>query len=234
MGRHIILSTAVVYSLRGAEMLIDRVVRFLFPRQDHFFTLLEEIATRIDAAAVVFGELATATSRGQLDSIANRLKPIETEADNFCHRIFEELDRTFVTPIDREDIASLAKALDNIIDDMEHTAAIASLYRLEALTDRMRQLVQINVKAANELAKAVAKLRKFSDPDSIRGPTIAVHTLENEADMVYRGAVADLFSNGIAPMELIRQKDMLEGLERGVDRCEDAMDVIRSVIVKNG
>lgn len=215
-------------------MLIDRAVRFLFPRQDHFFTLLEEIGGRISAAAVVFGELATAASREQFDLIATRLKPIETESDKICHRIFEELDRTFVTPIDREDIAALTKALDNIVDDMEHTAAVASLYRFHVLTDRMRQLVVINVKAANELVKAIGKLRKFSDADSIREPTIAVHTLENEADGVYRSAVADLFANGISPIELIRQKDMIEGLEKGVDRCEDAMDVIRSVIVKNG
>lgn len=215
-------------------MLIDRVVRFLFPRQDHFFSLLEEIAGRIEAAATVFGELAQATSRAQLESAAVRLKPIETEADQICHRVFEELDRTFVTPIDREDLAALTKALDNIIDDMEHAAASAALYRFEALTNPMRQLVGINVRAAHELVKAVAKLRKFSDPDSIRDVTIAVHTLENEADVVYRGAVAELFADGMPPVELIRQKDMLEALERGVDRCEDAMDVIRSVIVKNG
>jgi uncharacterized protein len=231
---HIIHYVDFRESSPGALMLIDRVVRFLFPRQDHFFSLLEGIASRIDAAGVVFGELALASSHEQLESISTRLKPIESEADKLCHQLFEELDRTFVTPIDREDIASLAKALDNIIDDMEHTAAVASLYRLNVLTDKMRQLVTINVKAANELVKAIGKLRQFSDPESIRAPTIAVHTLENEADIVYRAAVAELFSNGISPIELIRQKDLIEGLEKGVDRCEDAMDVIRSVIVKNG
>jgi predicted phosphate transport protein (TIGR00153 family) len=215
-------------------MLIDRFVRFLFPRQEQFFSLLEEIAGRIDAAAVVFGELAVANSREQLESVAARIKPIETEADKICHTIYEVLDRTFVTPIDREDIASLTKALDNVVDDMEHAATFAALYHLERLTDPMRQLVVITVKAAGELTTAVAKLRKFSEPDSIRGPTIAVHTLENEADVIFRRAVTDLFSNGVAPVELIRQKDMLESLEGGVDRCEDAMDVIRSVIVKNG
>lgn len=215
-------------------MLIDRVVRFLFPRQDHFFTLLEAIAERIDAAAAVFGELATASTREGLESVAARLKPIETEADKICHQIYEELDRTFVTPIDREDIASLTKALDNVVDDMEHAATFAALYHLECLTEPMRQLVAINAKAACELTKAVATLRNFSEPESIRGPTIAVHTLENEADAIFRRGVTDLFSNGVAAIEIIRQKDMLESLEGGVDRCEDAMDVIRSVIVKNG
>ncbi len=215
-------------------MLLDRLVRFLLPRQTHFFTLLEGIADRIAAAAAVFGELATAADRGQVESVAARLKPIETEADDLCHRVYEELDRTFVTPIDREDLAALTKALDDVIDGMEHTAAFAALYRFDTLTDPMRQLVRITAAAAAELARAVGRLRQFGDPELIRGPTLAVHTLENEADAVYRKAIAELFSDGIPATELVRQKDMLFSLEQGVDQCEDAMDVIRSVVVKNG
>src|SRR6185312_1147407 len=147
---------------------------------------------------------------------------------------YHEIDRTFVTPIDREDLAHLAKALDNVVDSMEHTAAFASLFRFTALTEPMRELVRITVSAANEVAVAARQLRKFVDPESVKGPTIAVHLLENEADAVYRKATADLFSNGIEAIELVRQKDMLFSLEEGVDQCEDAMDVIRSVMVKNG
>lgn len=215
-------------------MLIDRIVRFLLPRQRHFFALLEEVAAKIEAAAAVFSELAMANSHQELEAIAARIKPIETEADHLCHKIYEELDRTFVTPIDREDLAVLTKVLDDVIDDMEHSATFAALYRFDGLTEPMRQLVRITAKAACELAKAVGTLRKFVDPESIRPTAIAVHTLENEADVVFRAAVTTLFTNGIAPAEMIRQKDMLESLENGVDRCEDAMDVIRSVVVKNG
>jgi predicted phosphate transport protein (TIGR00153 family) len=215
-------------------MLIDRLVRFLLPRQDHFFTLLEEIAAKMTASAAVFAELEHARGHEQFKAIAARLKPLETEADMVCHRVYEELDRTFVTPIDREDIDELTGALDNIIDDMEHTAAFAELFRLESLTDPMRQMIRITLQAVKELTRAVSNLRKFNDPESIRESTVAVHTLENEADVVYRKAVEDLFSNGIDAKEIVRQKDMLFCLENGVDRCEDAMDVIRSVVVKNG
>jgi predicted phosphate transport protein (TIGR00153 family) len=215
-------------------MLIDRLVRFFLPRQDHFFTLLEEIADGMEAAAAVFAELAAAAGREQFESVAARLKPIETETDSVCHRLYAELDRTFVTPIDREDLAHLTKALDDVVDGMEHTAAFAALFRLERLTDPMAQLVRITVAAAGELAGAVRRLRKFGDPESIRGATVAVHTLENEADGVYRRAVEALFTDGLPAVELVRQKDMLFSLEAGVDQCEDAMDVIRSVVVKNG
>jgi predicted phosphate transport protein (TIGR00153 family) len=215
-------------------MLIDRLVRSLLPRQDQFFILLEGIADRMTAAAAVFGELVSATGHERLADITGRLKPIETEADKLCHQVYEELDRTFVTPIDREDLAALTKALDDVIDAMEHSAAFAALFRFNALTDPMRQLVGITVKAANELSRAVKNLRKFSDPESIRGPTVEVHTLENEADAVYRRAVEGIFADGLDARELVRQKDMLFSLEAGVDQCEDAMDVIRSVVVKNG
>jgi predicted phosphate transport protein (TIGR00153 family) len=215
-------------------MLIDRLVRLVLPRQDQFFALLEELADRMEAAAAVFGELETATRKDQIEAVAARLRPIEGEADSVCHRLYEELDRTFVTPIDREDLAALTKALDNVIDGMEHTAAFAALYQFVSLTDPMRHLVRVTVAAAAELARAARGLRKFGDPESIKAPTLAVHTLENEADGVYRAAIAALFANGISAAELVRQKDMLFSLEYGVDQCEDAMDVIRSVVVKNG
>ena len=215
-------------------MLIDRIVRFVLPRQDHFFTLLEQIAERMTASAAIFSELSVAASHEQFANISLRLSPIEAEADQLCHRMFDELDKTFVTPIDREDLASLTKALDDVIDGMEDSAAFAALFRFDALTDPMRQLVRIMAATAGELARAVGQLRKFSEPESIHAMAVAVHTLENEADIVYRRAIEELFGNGATARELVRQKDMLYSLEAGIDECEDAMDVIRSVVVKNG
>src|SRR5436309_3706544 len=150
-------------------MIINRIVRFVLPRQDVFFTLLEELGDKITETATVFGELAAAEGREQFADIARRLKPIETKADQVCHRVYDELDRTFVTPIDREDLAALTKALDDVIDGMEHAAAFAALYRFDTLSEPMRQMVRITVNAVTELARAVANLRKFSDPESIRG-----------------------------------------------------------------
>ena len=215
-------------------MWIDRLVRFLLPRQDQFFTLLEQLADRIDSAAGVFGELRTATDRQQIEAVAAKLKPIETDADKVCQQLYEAIDRTFVTPIDREDLARLAKGLDNVVDGVEHTAAFAALFRFDVLTPPMQELVRITVAAAGEVARGARLLRKFADPELVKGPTLAVHLLENEADLVYRRAIAALFSNEVGPIELVRQKDMLFSLEEGVDQCEDAIDTIRSVMVKNG
>jgi uncharacterized protein len=214
-------------------MNINRVVRFLVPGQD-FFSLMEELAAKMTAAAAVFAELVNATSHEQLAAISNRLKPIETEADHVCRRLYELLDRTFVTPIDHEDLLRLTKALDDIVDSMEHSAGFAALFQFGTLTEPMRQLIRITAQAATGLQLAVCNLRHFKAPGSIHELTLAIHRLENEADAVYRGAVAALFADDIAPIDLVRQKDMLDALENGVDLCEDAMDVIRSVVLKNG
>ncbi len=215
-------------------MLFDRLVRLVLPRQDRFFTLLEGIAGRIEAAAAAFGELADVAGKDQIRAVAARLKPIETAADRLCRHLYGEVNRTFVTPIDREDLVALTRALDDVIDGMEHTAAFAVLYRFDRLTDPMRQLVRIAVRAAGGVARAVHLLRRFEDSEKNLGPTEAVHALENEADAVYRGAIEALFADDALPHDLVRQKDLLFSLEQGVDQCEDAMDVIRSVVVKNG
>jgi Phosphate transport regulator (distant homolog of PhoU) len=215
-------------------MYIDRLVRFVLPRQDIFFALLEQIADRIAAGAEVFDGLDAARGHDELDNIARQLKGIEQEAEQLCHQVYQELDQTFVTPIDREDLATLTKALDDVIEGMEHAAAFAALFHFDELTLPMKQLVKITVRSARVLTFAVKNLRKFKDPEAIRQPAIEVNDLENEGDQVYRSAIEALFANGQNPLDLVRQKDMLSSLEDLIDQCRDAMGVIRSVVVKNG
>jgi len=215
-------------------MLIDRLIRLLLPPQGQFFNLLEGLADRIEEAAGVFAELETADSHAQLDAIAVRLKTIEKAADELERRLHEELDRTFVTPIDREDLAALSKALDDVVDGMEHAATFAALYQFDRLTDPMRAQVRLLVQAAKQLAAAGRALRRFADAEAGHAAGKAIHELETEADGVYRKAVAALFTDHLSPADLVRQKDMLFALEGAIDLCEDAMDAIRSVVVKNG
>src|SRR5262245_22189900 len=119
-------------------MLLDCLVRLLLPRQDRFFELLEGIGRQVEASAAVFAELAHAEGHQHFAAIAARAKPLESEADEICHQLYAELDRVFVTPIDREDLAHLTKALDDVIDAMEHAAAFAALYQSQPFTAPMR------------------------------------------------------------------------------------------------
>ena len=215
-------------------MLIDRLVRLLLPRQGQFFSLLEGIADNIQSATNLFEELITAEGHPAFETIAAKLKSVEVASDAFEAGVHEELDRTFVTPIDREDLAALAKALDNVVDGMEHAATFASLYQFERLTEPMREMVRLTVGAARHVAAAARLLRRFGNPEAVREATASVRSLESEADSVFRKAVAGLFTASLSPADLVRQKDLLAALEGGIDQCEDAMDVIRSVLVKNG
>src|SRR5258708_7148985 len=147
-------------------MLIDRLVRLLLPAQGRFFTLLESVGDQIETAATVFAELDGAESHAQMEGVAVRAKTRRNAADRLERRLHEELDRTFVTPIDREDLAALGKALDDVVDGMEHAATFAALYQFDRLTDPMREQVRLLVRAARQLAAAVRLLRRFADPES--------------------------------------------------------------------
>src|SRR5688500_4770398 len=167
-------------------MLIDRIVRLLLPRQGQFFNLLEGLAGQIEAAAQVFAELETVAGHAQMEGIAARLKDIEKAADEIDRQVHRELDRTFVTPIDREDLASLSKTLDDVVDGMEHSATFASLYQFDRLTDPMREQVRLTSAAAREVAGAVRLLRRLGDPEAGHAIALNIHMLESEADGVYR------------------------------------------------
>ena len=154
----------------GSDHARDRLVRLLLPPQGQFFNLLEGIADQIEAAAGVFAELETADGHAQMEAIAVRLKPIEKAADELERRLHEELDRTFVTPIDREDLAALSKALDDVVDGMEHAATFAALYQFDRLTDPMRAPGAAHwSRRPKQLAAAGRHLRRFADPEAGHG-----------------------------------------------------------------
>ena len=148
-------------------MFLDRLVRLLLPRQGQFFKLLEGMAAQIEAAATVFAELGNVVGHPAMEEIAARLKEIEKEADGIDRDLHLELDKTFVTPIDREDLAALTKALDDVVDGMEHTAAFAALYQFRR-ADRPDAASWSGSRSRRraELAAAVRLLRRLRRPGS--------------------------------------------------------------------
>lgn len=215
-------------------MFIDRLIGYLLPRQAQFFTLLDEIAQSVALAAATFARLAEVDASDGLAAIAQEMRTIEHNTDQLAHRLYEELDKTFVTPIDREDLHSLTSAMDDIVDTMEHGTACITLYRLNRLTDPMRQLVRIAHSTAAEIVGAIGLLRDSGNYAMIQRHVVNVNSLENEGDQIYRKELERLFTERTDPLDLVRQKDILNLLEESIDACEDVMDVIRSVVVKNG
>ena len=215
-------------------MLIDRMVKWLLPRENRFLVYLDSIAKNVAASADIYFELREAKGRDDFRRISETLRRKEHETDELAHLLYEELDKTFVTPIDREDLHALTSALDEVMDYIERCAAQIVLYKLEQLTPPMQEQVRITREAAHELAQCVALLQTLRKADEIQLHIIHVNSLENEGDKIYRRALGQLFDITIDPIELFREKEILDAMEETIDACEDVMDLIRSVVTKNG
>lgn len=158
------------------------------------------------------------------------LQELENDGDTTLHEIRSNLNTSFVTPIDREDILELGSAFDDIIDFTEEAADYLGLYGIEAPMEQSQHLARILRQATEQLQLAVPHVRDFGDAST---HIHEVHRLENEGDKVSRRAVASLFREGIDPMVVIRWKDIFERLEQAIDACERVADVIDEIIVKN-
>jgi len=205
--------------------------RFSFaPRGRVFFDLLRESGDNAHRTAQLLKEMLEQWPDRQ-EALGREILLAEHEGDRITHDIVGRLNSTFVTPFDREDIYGLATKLDDVVDYIEEASDFLSLYRIEAPMQQAVDLAQVLVDACEQLALALAGLEGFgSDLDRY---WIEVHRLENDGDRISRDAVASLFAGGIDPMVVIRWKDIYEALERALDACETAANVIANILVKN-
>ena len=198
------------------------------PREEKFFELFVEDAQNVLAGARMLEELFR--SYDQRERLASQLRDTERRGDTLSHEIGHKLENTFVTPFDREDIHQLISRLDDILDFVEEVADTCILYKIEAPTSVAQQQAAIVVKQCEELVRALEKLKGFKN---IGPHWIEIHRLENEGDRITRQAVADLFTNGSDPVELIKWKDLYALLEDTIDSCEDAANVIERIVAKH-
>ncbi|MBI4488421.1 MAG: DUF47 domain-containing protein [Deltaproteobacteria bacterium] len=205
-------------------------MRFL-PRDEKFYDLFEESVKKVVEGAVQLEELIRNFKEVSLK--AKQIKDTEHEGDVITHNTIEMLNRTFVTPLDREDIHNLISSLDDILDYIEACAERLSLFRIGKTTEEAMLLVGVLVKAVREVERAVYKLRRLKGADSIMKNCIEINRLENEGDYICRAAVAKLFEPENSPLEVIKWKEIYETLENAIDRCEDVSNVLEGIVLKN-
>lgn len=198
------------------------------PREEKFFELFADDAANMLAAARLLEEFFR--NYNERERIAVQLRDLEHTGDTISHDIGHKLESTFVTPIDREDISVLISRLDDIVDLIEEIADTCILYGIESPTPVALQQASIIVKQCEQLQAAIGKLRGFKD---LAGYWIEVHRLENEGDRLVRHAIAELFTNGDNPTDIIKWKDVYGLLEEAIDGCEDAANVIERIVVKH-
>ena len=207
------------------------MARFPFlPREQAFFDLFEESAQNLVKAAGLLTELLN-----KWDDIEERVKQIsnlEHEGDNITHRIIAQLNRTFVTPIDREDIAQLANRMDDVMDFIEAAAMRMTLYNIDKPTERAKEMADILFRVTTEVSKAIPRLRHRRELSHMREHCIEINRLENEADAVRRSALAELFHEQVDVANVIKWMEIYEHMENAVDSCEDIADVLEGVMIK--
>ena len=202
----------------------------LFPKSTQFFDLFEKAASNILVGARLLDDFFSDLQPS--DVKLKKIEDAEHAGDQITHDTMELLNKTFITPFDREDIHGLVSEMDDILDLIYGTANRVILYKVKPNGD-MKKVVQILVRAVEEVSKAVLRLRNMKKPEMILAQCIEVNRLENEADEALRHAISTLFENEKDPIKLIKEKEILENLESATDCCEDVANVLEGIILKN-
>jgi uncharacterized protein len=205
------------------------LVRFrLIPREERFYDLFVNDAVNMVGTARLLEAMLREYDR--IEERAAEIRNAEHAGDEITHDIGHRVESTFVTPFDREDIIALISGLDDVVDFIEEVADTFVLYRIQAPTEPAIRQASIVVAQCVVLHEAIVNLRNFND---IERHWIEVHRLENEGDQIARAAIADLFSNGADPIEVIKWKEIYGLLETTIDKCEDVANVIERIVVKH-
>lgn len=200
----------------------------LFPREEDFFTLFSRQAQLVRQGCDALHEMVERYD--QLETRAKALKEIEHQGDLVTHEIFERLNRTFITPLEREDIHNLASGLDDVLDAAEAIGSRFLLFNVPAATPQAVQLTRIIGASGRQIEQAVGNLKGFKN---LMAFTIEINRLENEADHISREAVADLFSGRHDLLDVMRWKELYGRLEGAADRCEDVANTIEAIVLKS-
>jgi len=208
------------------------VFKFPFiPREEKFFDLFEGSARNMVKAAQQLKELVDTWEN--VGERASEITGLEHEGDRFTHQIMEQLHRTFVTPFDREDIALLAHSLDDVVDFIHAAVDAMSLYKVEHPSQRAKELSNVIVQAATEIESAMPQLRHRAKLRQILDRCVEINRLENEADDIFRAAMAELFDDTTDIAQIIKWREIYEHLESATDRCEDVANVLEGVALKH-
>lgn len=203
------------------------------PKENKFFPLLRDMADVITEASSLIGDCVQATSHEEVVSIYKKIKEQEHKGDKIQNTIFTELNDTFITPFDREDIISLAGTMDSVIDMINSSAKRIMLYSPKSLPESARVLASFLQEAAANIKSAIVNLPNLkSKTDDIRRACDQLNILESKADDVYEHFIIDLFENEKDAIEVIKLKDILHEMERASDSAETVGKILKTIIIK--
>ena len=200
----------------------------LVPKEEKFFHDFTALADRIVSAATLLDRMFSSDPPNW--ETALQIRQIEHECDTLTHQIIQRLNRTFVTPIDREDIHALAKSLDDVMDMIDASAKVIRLYKIGPVRYGARELAHVVSVSIDQVRLALEALEKRT---GVAQRAVEINRLENEADRIHEEAVRRLFDEERDPIMIMKWKEILDFLEEATDRCEDVANLLEGVVVKN-
>lgn len=201
----------------------------LLPKEDEYFLFFSQITEKIQEASDGLADMLN-DDFNNFESYTKRIKDAEHYCDELTHKVTTKLNKSFITPFDREDIYTLSVALDDICDYIDAGARAIVMYDIREISDHAKNLARVIQSLASEIHSAVSMLKK---PNGMNRHIVEIHRLENEADDIYFRAIAELFKNENDPLRLIKWKELYEILENATDRCESVANIIESVVLKH-
>jgi len=214
-------------------MWLDRVIKWLLPKEDHFFELLTRLARCASEAGSLLVECVSDPDPKTRETTVAAIKEIEQEADRVIIEVYKELNRTFVTPIDRSDIFNLGSELESITDEICSTALQIKVHAMEDLPLGSVEVAKLIHNSTKEILQGVSKIQVRNNNLEIRRHCKNIKSLEDEGDHIFRQRTADMFKNEPNAIRLLKHKEFLEGLERTLDLCDDVGNVLSTIVIKN-
>jgi predicted phosphate transport protein (TIGR00153 family) len=199
------------------------------PKEEQYFDLFIQMTLYISDAARTLVEMLS-DKDADFEEYAQRIKGLEHACDELTHSVSTRLNKSFITPFDREDIYMMSTALDDIVDLIDDAARAIVIFDIREINDHARRFADVIQRMAVELREIVSILQR---PKSITPRLVEIHRLENEGDDIYHAAIAELFHEANDPLTVLKWKEIYEKLEAAVDRCENVANIIESVIIKH-
>ena len=209
------------------------ILKFFLPKDKVFYTLFESASANLESLAAKLVEVVNESDYNKRAALVKQMEDLEHENDKLTHTIFVELGKNFITPFDREDIHSLASALDDIADYIYATAKKLNFYKVEPTSDqgiiKMADAIKESVLSVN---RAVLELRNLKNINKVVECVIKINGIENQVDDIFDLSIENLFENETDIKLLIKKREIYQNLEKVTDKCEDAGNVMESIVVK--
>ena len=214
------------------RMPFNAILKLFLPKDKIFFSLFESVADNVLKMSTRLNDLVNEPDPDKRMVITKEIADLEHVNDDFTHRIFTELGRNFITPFDREDVHYLATSLDDICDYIHACSKKMSIYKINPNDSTFRKLTELILKGCDEVRKAVLELRNMKNLRRISDAMVAINSIENQADDIFDLSIESLFENESDAKEVIKKREILQVMEIITDKCEDAANVIESIIIK--